>query len=68
MNRWGEKRYHSMDYDLKELYGEKVYKITLNGEKLAMVAVFSAVLQAQVTLPGLPPALSQNNLSWEKKT
>lgn len=31
MNRWGEKRYHSMDYDLKELYGEKVYKITLNG-------------------------------------
>ena len=32
-----------------------------------MVAVFSAVLQAQVTLPGLPPALSQNNLSWERK-
>ena len=31
MNRWGEKRYHSMDYDLKQFYGEKVYKITLNG-------------------------------------
>lgn len=29
--RWGEKRYHSMDYDLKKMYGEKVYKITLNG-------------------------------------
>ena len=29
--RWGEKRYHSMDYDLKKTYGEKVYKITLNG-------------------------------------
>lgn len=28
--RWGEKRYHSMDYDLKQIYGEKVYKITLN--------------------------------------
>ena len=28
--RWGEKRYHSMDYDLKQTYGEKVYKITLN--------------------------------------
>lgn len=28
---WGEKRYHSMDYDLKSAYGEKVYKITLNG-------------------------------------
>ena len=23
--RWGEKRYHSMDFDLKEQYGEKVY-------------------------------------------
>lgn len=30
-HRWGEKRYHSMDYDLKNTYGEKVYKITLNG-------------------------------------
>ncbi len=29
--RWGEKRYHSMDYDLKQTYGEKVYKIILNG-------------------------------------
>lgn len=29
--RWGEKRYHSMDFDLKEQYGEKVYKVTLNG-------------------------------------
>ena len=29
--RWGEKRYHSMDYDLKQTFGEKVYKITLNG-------------------------------------
>lgn len=29
--RWGEKRYHSMDYDLKKTYGEKVYKITLDG-------------------------------------
>ncbi len=29
--RWGEKRYHSMDYDLKLAYGEKVYKIILNG-------------------------------------
>ena len=30
-HRWGEKRYHSMDYDLKQIYNEKVYKITLNG-------------------------------------
>ena len=28
---WGEKRYHSVDYDLKQTYREKVYKVTLNG-------------------------------------
>ena len=30
MLTWGEKRYHSMDYDLKRAYGEKVYKVTIN--------------------------------------
>ena len=29
--RWGEKRYHSLDRELKDTFGEKVYKITLNG-------------------------------------
>lgn len=29
--RWGEKRYYSLDYYLKETYGEKLYKISLNG-------------------------------------
>lgn len=29
--RWGEKRYHSLDWELKNRFGEKVYKITLNG-------------------------------------
>ena len=29
--RWGEKRYYSLDYYLKHTFGEKVYKITLNG-------------------------------------
>ena len=29
--RWGEKRYFSLDYYLKENYGEKLYKISLNG-------------------------------------
>lgn len=28
---WGEKRYYSLDYYLKETYGEKLYKIALNG-------------------------------------
>lgn len=29
--RWGEKRYYSLDYYLKSTYGEKLYKIALNG-------------------------------------
>lgn len=29
--RWGDKRYHSLDYHLKSTYGEKLYKIALDG-------------------------------------
>lgn len=29
--RWGERRYYSLDYGLKQQFGEKVYKISLNG-------------------------------------
>ena len=29
--RWGEKRYHSLDYELKQMFKEKVYKIALTG-------------------------------------
>ena len=29
--RWSEKRYHSLDYELKKMFGEKVYRIALNG-------------------------------------
>lgn len=29
--RWGEKRYHSLDFHLKSQFGEKVYRIALNG-------------------------------------
>ena len=28
---WGEKRYHSLDFFLKQKYGQKVYKLSLNG-------------------------------------
>ena len=28
---WGDKRYYSLDYYLKQTYGEKIYKISLNG-------------------------------------
>ena len=31
MRKWLEKPYHSLDYMLQERFGEKVYKITLNG-------------------------------------
>lgn len=31
MTKWGEKPYHSLDYMLREQFGEKVYKVTLNG-------------------------------------
>ena len=31
MMKWGEKPYHSLDYMLRERFGEKVYKVTLNG-------------------------------------
>lgn len=28
---WNDKRYHSLDYYLKETFGQKVYKLSLNG-------------------------------------
>ena len=31
MMKWGEMPYHSLDYMLRERFGEKVYKVTLNG-------------------------------------
>ena len=31
MMKWGEKPYHPLDYMLRERFGEKVYKVTLNG-------------------------------------
>ena len=31
MRRWGEKRYYSLDYYIKETFGEKIYKIALDG-------------------------------------
>lgn len=30
IRRWGEKPYHSLDYELKKCYGEKIYKIALD--------------------------------------
>ncbi|HWT27553.1 MAG TPA: TIGR01212 family radical SAM protein, partial [Mobilitalea sp.] len=30
-NLWDQKRYHSLDYELKKQFGQKVYKLSLNG-------------------------------------
>ncbi len=31
MKSWAEKPYHSLDYELKQRFGGKIYKLTLNG-------------------------------------
>ena len=31
MRDWGGRRYHALDHELKQLYGEKIYKLALNG-------------------------------------
>lgn len=31
MKHWGEKRYHSLDYYIKQTFGEKLYKLSLDG-------------------------------------
>jgi uncharacterized protein len=28
---WDDKRYHSLDYELKKIYGQKIYKLSLDG-------------------------------------
>ncbi|MDF2485792.1 MAG: ytqA [Herbinix sp.] len=28
---WDQKRYHSLDYEMKQLFGRKIYKLSLNG-------------------------------------
>ena len=57
--RWDEKRYYSLDYYLKQTYGEELYKIALDGGMtcrtetalLVRVAAFSAVPEGPVILP-----------------
>ena len=31
MERWGDKRYYSLDYYVKQTFQEKLYKIALDG-------------------------------------
>ena len=51
MTKWGEKPYHSLDYMLRERFGEKVYKVTLNGGMSCPTAASSAAQEeAEISL------------------
>ena len=58
-SRWGEKPYYSLDYYLKETFGQKVYKIALDAgmtcpnrdEHWTREAVFFAARAVPVILP-----------------
>lgn len=70
MRKWNEKPYHSLDYMLRERFGEKVYKVTLNGgmscpnrtEKSEHGAVFFAAKEEAVISLLRRPCLSRNRL------
>ena len=72
--QWNDKRYHSLDYELRTRYGEKMYKISLDGGftcpnrdgTLEPGAVFSAAREGPVTLLQTDICLSQNRLRPEK--
>ena len=64
---WNGKPYHSLDYMLKERFGEKVYKVTLNGgmscpnrDGTIGHGASSAAKVAAVILPPVQPSLSMN--------
>lgn len=67
---WGEKRYYSLDYYLKKTYGEKLYKISLDGGihvQTGMVpseptVAFSAAVEVPAILPPVVLCLSQSRL------
>lgn len=71
---WNEKRYYSLDYYLKENYGEKLYKLSLNGGMTCPTgtahwtreAVFSAAGAVPVILLPTPQFLLQSRLSRQK--
>ena len=53
IKRWGEKPYYSLDYYLKKTFGEKTYKVALDGGMSCPNrdgTVYSAVTAVQVIL------------------
>ena len=80
MNNWNGKPYHSLDYMLRERFGEKVYKVTLNGGMSCpnrdgtighggseSAAVFSAVKGAAEISPQAQPFPSPGRLTAKLK-
>ena len=37
---WGEKPYHSLDYEMKQRFGEKVYRLSLNAVSYTHLDVY----------------------------
>ena len=66
---WADKRYHSLDYEMKARYGHKIYKIALDGgftcpnrDGPMQEAVSSAVRAVPVILPHPGTNPSRNRL------
>ena len=72
---WNEKPYHSLDYEMKRIYGHKIYKLALDGGMtcpnrdgtLGTEAVSSAAPRAPETSPAQEPAPSQSRLPPESR-
>ena len=59
---WGEKRYYSLDYYLKENYGEKLYKLQTGMVPSEPTVAFSAAMEVPAILPPVVLCLSQSRL------
>lgn len=68
---WGDKPYHSLDYELRQTFGEKVYRLSLNGgmtcpNRDGTVNTGGCIFCSSGgsgDFPQLPPSLSQRRLS-----
>ena len=73
--KWDEKPYHSLDYEMKHRFGEKVYRLSLNGgmtcpnrtENVACAAVFSAAPEDPVILQHRLPSLFPDSFPRKKR-
>ena len=72
--KWLEKPYHSLDYMLRERFGEKVYKLTLNGGmtcpnrdgKIGTRGCIFCSAGGSVILPVMPVKVSQRRSNIRK--